>query len=76
MIFPFFSSKLWLTTWTFSVDTRVAMFSVGLNDWSFNSRPVIYHRLAPQPPAPCCCKAQAVFLKRVKSHSGFRNKRI
>lgn len=29
MIFPFFSSKLWLTTWTFSVGPGGAMFSVG-----------------------------------------------
>lgn len=78
VIFPFFSSKLWLTTWTFSVRPGAAMFSVGssIQGLWFTTDLLLplLSQLHQAAQAPCWCKAQAVLLKYAKLPSVFRNR--
>lgn len=67
VIFPFFSSKLWLTTWTFSLGPGAAMFSVG---------GLLLPLLNGAPPGKLklqhWCKVQSVLLRFAKLPSVFQ----
>lgn len=62
LIFPFFSSKLWLTTWTFSVGPRAAMFSVGSSIQGLDL------------PQVCFCRSSASSTTQLRHHAGVKHR--